>query len=225
MVLRQACRAAAARVDAQLQAWAAALPSDAGAALRANGYYVVDGAVSPALAQALRDEIASLAAADALYPNATHVYVKDAPRPLLLEKAHIHETELADMSADYASLHRWFDNPTLRTTCNALLPSLRADRHMIKVQYNDGHGGCFPMHFDTYGDDGKCLTAVLYLNERWAPGDGGEIVLFPFPYAPITIAPAASRLVLFSSHRMLHRVLPSRAPRSHQRHMPSHATS
>lgn len=83
------------------------------------------------------------------------------------------------------------------------------------------------MHFDTYGDDGKCLTAVLYLNERWAHGDGGEIVLYPFPYAPTTIAPASGRLVLFSSHRMLHRVLPSRAPRSHgnRQRTTSHATS
>ncbi|OQR84283.1 hypothetical protein ACHHYP_13584 [Achlya hypogyna] len=214
MLLRQTTRrfTAAAAVDAQLRAVTARLPA-AGAALRAQGFYVVDDAVPPALAHALRDEIAALHTADRLYPNATHVYAKGEAAPLLLEKTRIYETELLTVEAQYGHLQRWFENAALRTALNDALPTLRADRHMIKVQYNQGGGGCFPMHFDTYGDDGKCLTAVLYLNEVWQPGDGGEIVMYPFPYAPTIIAPTSGRLVLFSSQRMLHRVLPSAKPR------------
>jgi hypothetical protein len=52
------------------------------------------------------------------------------------------------------------------------------------------------------------------MNDQWRPGiSGGEIVLNPFPYPEVTIAPSFDRLVLFSSSEMLHRVLPSHEPR------------
>jgi hypothetical protein len=88
-------------------------------------------------------------------------------------------------------------------------------RSTLKIQANDGLGGCFPMHFDTApGVDSRVVTAIYYVNDQWKPGDGGELVLLPFPYAsPPPIAPIADRLVLFSSRHMLHYVLPSLAPR------------
>jgi len=52
------------------------------------------------------------------------------------------------------------------------------------------------------------------MNDQWRPGiSGGEIVLNPFPYPEVKIAPSFDRLVLFSSSEMLHRVLPSHEPR------------
>lgn len=77
-----------------------------------------------------------------------------------------------------------------------------------------GHGGCFPMHFDTDAAlDTRRVTTIWYLNPSWAPGDGGELRLYPFPGQPLDIEPLNDRLVLFSSQEMLHRVLPSSAER------------
>ena len=84
---------------------------------------------------------------------------------------------------------------------------------MIKVQYNQGNGGCFPLHFDTNGKDGRKLTAILYLNENWKESDGGELVISPFPFHSVTIPPLDNRLVIFSSEEMLHSVLPSNKER------------
>jgi len=68
------------------------------------------------------------------------------------------------------------------------------------------------MHFDTDAAiDGRKITAIWYLNAEWLPEFGGELRLCPFfpGSRPIDIAPINDRLVLFPSHRMLHRVLPS----------------
>ena len=29
------------------------------------------------------------------------------------------------------------------------------------------------------------MTAIFYLNEHWAPSDGGSLRLFPFPHPPV----------------------------------------
>ena len=86
--------------------------------------------------------------------------------------------------------------------------------------------------------NGRRLTAILYLNTRWRPADGGALVLFPpsplntapgtapgtAPAAAPAVAPAAAalghiapcgnRLVLFwSDARVPHEVLPAHAER------------
>lgn len=91
-----------------------------------------------------------------------------------------------------------------------LRAACRCSSQATKLQHNAGGGGCFPMHFDSDETlDGRRVTAIFYLNDRWAPGDGGELKLYPLPHAPVTLPPLADRMVLFSSTRMLHRVLPS----------------
>ena len=60
----------------------------------------------------------------------------------------------------------------------------------LKLQYNEGVGGCFPMHYDTTGDRSRrALTLLLYCTDDWRASDGGELRLFPFPYAPVDVAP------------------------------------
>ena len=54
---------------------------------------------------------------------------------------------------------------------------------------------------------------MTYLNPDWTPGDGGELVLYPFPEPPVKVEPVMGRVVLFSAANMLHRVLPSGKPR------------
>lgn len=68
------------------------------------------------------------------------------------------------------------------------------------------------MHFDTTQQvSSRQLTGTLYLNPDWKPGDGGELRVYPFPYKHVDIEPLMDRLVLFSGHQTLHRVLPSKA--------------
>lgn len=83
----------------------------------------------------------------------------------------------------------------------------------MKLQYNEGIGGCFPMHKDSTSATGRRLTVILYLSENWQKSQAGELRLYPFPLEPVDIAPHAGRLVAFSSVNSVHRVLPSLATR------------
>lgn len=81
----------------------------------------------------------------------------------------------------------------------------------IKLQCNEGAGGCFPMHYDTRGSQSRRgLTMLFYLNEAWEPSHGGELRLFPFPFETVDIAPRMGTAALFCATEMLHRVLPAR---------------
>jgi hypothetical protein len=67
------------------------------------------------------------------------------------------------------------------------------------------------LHFDSDASlDSRRVTMCAYLNEDWdEAADGGELVLYPFPRARVTIAPKVGRAVIFSSEFGLHRVLPA----------------
>ncbi len=84
----------------------------------------------------------------------------------------------------------------------------------VKLQYNEGGGGCFPWHYDNPSRPNKRrVTMLVYLNPEWSQGDGGEVVLAPFLGHPVRVAPRHNRAVFFLSDRVLHRVLPSEVPR------------
>ncbi|EIE23118.1 hypothetical protein COCSUDRAFT_29112 [Coccomyxa subellipsoidea C-169] len=103
---------------------------------------------------------------------------------------------------------------TMLTMLSLFLPHLRLHSQLIKLQYNAGSSGCFPLHYDSDESvDARRVTAILYLNPGWEPAHGGELQLFPWPRPPVTIPPLDNRLVIFSTCRMLHRVLPSLAER------------
>jgi hypothetical protein len=57
------------------------------------------------------------------------------------------------------------------------------------------------------------VTMLIYLNEHWEDGDGGEIVLQPFLERSVVIPPLMDRAVIFLSDVVLHRVLPANKPR------------
>ena len=62
------------------------------------------------------------------------------------------------------------------------------------------------MHHDSDETlDARRITAILYLNEDWQEQHGGQLKLLPLGSPPVSIAPKAGRLVLFSTCRMLHR--------------------
>lgn len=101
-----------------------------------------------------------------------------------------------------------------------------ASRSKAMVACYPGGGARYVRHCDNSCDSGhgeRCngrrLTAVFYLNEGWAPLQGGELRLYA-PYAPKGVAPlcdvppVGDRLVLFfSDYRVPHEVLAAHAER------------
>jgi len=58
----------------------------------------------------------------------------------------------------------------------------------------------------------RVVSVVLYLNETWQPGDGGELLLAT-PAGEVRIEPRAGTLVAFLSQSFEHEVLPAVRPR------------
>ncbi|KAG3109930.1 hypothetical protein PI125_g10465 [Phytophthora idaei] len=184
-------------VPAQARAganWDASVTSELVSGLLRDGYYVVRDAFPVEYLRRLRDEMKLLHTSDQLYPNSTHILLsnvdngsKSTTKTLLLEKHDIFETELALDAIRYQST----------------VPFLR-DFFEQQVVFG-------PLHLALPNWLG--LAAVLYLNEEWKQGDGGEIVLYPFPNSRVVVQPRFGELVLFSSQRMLHRVMPANKPR------------
>ncbi|GMF14117.1 unnamed protein product [Phytophthora lilii] len=223
--LRRSLSSLQSRLPADARAganWDVSVTSKLVDGLLRDGYYVVHDAFPVEYLRQLRDEMELLRTSGQLYPNSTHILLNDAAnagqaKTLLLEKHDILETELAlDAVRDQTSvpfLRDFFEQQVVFDPLRRALPEwLGLAGHMCKVQHNAGRG-CFPMHFDSYGDDGKCVTAVLYLNEEWEESDGGEIVLYPFPKSRVVVQPRFGELVLFSSQQMLHRVMPANKQR------------
>lgn len=73
-------------------------------------------------------------------------------------------------------------------------------------------GAFYKAHYDQFQHrDNRTLSFVLYLNQDWVPGDGGELKIHK-PTGGI-VEPIFNRLVLFRSDTVLHEVLPARKPR------------
>lgn len=74
-------------------------------------------------------------------------------------------------------------------------------------------GTRYEKHVDTFKNSGgRVVSSVLYLNQEWQPGHGGELCLYP-PGQPMQkIEPMAGKLVLFESV-LPHEVLVCEAPR------------
>lgn len=96
------------------------------------------------------------------------------------------------------------------------------------ARYEPGRG--YARHMDQHrGTGARKVSLVLYLNEGWEPGDGGELCLYgpgredagasgkarpPAADGPVAkILPEAGRLALFLSDRIPHEVLPARRVR------------
>ena len=200
--------------------------------LKTQGYAVVDGALDglvdtgetnkpkETLAETLRRELMTLTSTPGvMVPNATVLVSKDGSQSKL-EKASIMEAEMHNLDEEILStvpaLRAVAENRSTLTLLNVMIPSTSNNQlhhQVVKLQKNTGDGGCFPLHFDADAlVDGRKITQLTYLNPEWKPGDGGELILYPFPMdKPIVIEPIMGRTVLFAAQHMLHRVAPSNA--------------
>mmetsp|Transcript_22695 Transcript_22695/g.43377 ORF Transcript_22695/g.43377 Transcript_22695/m.43377 type:complete len:351 (-) Transcript_22695:378-1430(-) len=191
--------------------------------LRSSGFAVVDNILTHEAAVKLAEEIEDMGVntrGSLMHKNSTHLVDKSGATQLL-EKEHIWELDprapeiWEAATASRAPLLRTVEkDSSLAKLLNKYTSELRLDAQALKVQYNEGDGGCFPMHLDSDPDlDSRQLTAIFYLNQDWEPHHGGMLRLYPFPYKPVDIAPTFNRLVLFSCPNMIHRVLPSTVQR------------
>lgn len=72
-------------------------------------------------------------------------------------------------------------------------------------------GTFYKKHNDNPRDQNRRkITTVLYLNDAWQEGDGGELVVYDkADNAVLKLAPVAGRMILFISEDFPHEVLPT----------------
>ena len=179
-----------------------------------RGYVVVDDALPSSLCQKLRREMEALESNGQMW-NSQSYGGGGGGSPHL----HINETQL-----DYKEVRRYAPTFARMEHDPSLIELVRGvpglhDLYFqhVRIQINQGRGGCYTMHTDSGSraeSDGQTLslTALFYLNEKWKPGDGGELRVFPYPHAAEVIPPVQGRMVLFEP-RMVHDVLPSHRKR------------
>ncbi|MCC5923764.1 MAG: 2OG-Fe(II) oxygenase [Crocinitomicaceae bacterium] len=75
-------------------------------------------------------------------------------------------------------------------------------------------GSFYQKHYDQFNNrNNRLISVVLYLNENWIQGNGGELRIHK-DTGHIDIAPLMNRLVLFRSDVVLHEVLVSNTERN-----------
>ena len=79
-------------------------------------------------------------------------------------------------------------------------------------------GGVYQKHLDqfSHGNNAKSrqLSSILYLNDDWQAGDGGELRLYLSEDHHLDILPTAGKLVLFLSAEFWHEVRPAKRERA-----------
>lgn len=74
-------------------------------------------------------------------------------------------------------------------------------------------GSFYKAHRDNFkGSNKRVVTIITYLNEEWAPGDGGELRLHT-QEEYLDIPPTAGGTMIFMSEEILHEVLMAHKPR------------
>lgn len=74
-------------------------------------------------------------------------------------------------------------------------------------------GTFYKRHLDSFSDrSNRMISMIIYLNQNWQKGDGGELVIYKGNDA-ITIEPLENRCVIFKSQELEHEVLTSKKDR------------
>lgn len=69
-------------------------------------------------------------------------------------------------------------------------------------------GGHYDKHLDQFeGRNNRMISVVIYLNENWQKGDGGELQIFENDEKSILVEPILGRCVMFKSAEVPHAVL------------------
>ena len=74
-------------------------------------------------------------------------------------------------------------------------------------------GTFYQKHVDQFKErNNRVISFVLYLNENWQAGDGGELIIHQ-ENEEIKVEPLKNRLILFKSAEVLHEVALTHKPR------------
>lgn len=75
-------------------------------------------------------------------------------------------------------------------------------------------GTFYKKHLDQFqGRNNRMISIIIYLNNDWKPGDGGELKIYPENKESKTIEPYMNRCVLFRSDVLIHEVLKTQRER------------
>ncbi len=71
-------------------------------------------------------------------------------------------------------------------------------------------GAFYRKHLDQFKDrNNRLISVIVYLNDSWQQGDGGELVLYHEDDSQTLVAPLRNRCVMFRSDVVPHEVLPT----------------
>lgn len=174
-----------------------------------RGYALVDGALPPAMV-------------DALFVHQSRLDGDEfSPAGVGREQAHqlnrfVRGDEIAWIEPDQPvgrDFMAWMEQLRLGVNRRLFLGLFDYEAHFARYPA----GAFYRRHRDAFGDGStnRVLSTVLYLNPNWAPGDGGELLLFDGDETePLeTVQPVYGRLLVFLSERFPHEVLPTRRTR------------
>ena len=75
-------------------------------------------------------------------------------------------------------------------------------------------GSYYKRHVDQFREkSSRIITLLIYLNENWKEGNGGELRVFRDDGSEVLIQPIARRCVLFKSDKVPHEVLKTKVGR------------
>ena len=183
-------------------------------ALVAQGYWVIDDALPKALLDQLLTHFNQLQGDEfkaAGIGRQTDFQVQEAIRS---DKIHWVQSNTKATT----EFLQWMDS--LRVGLNRRLFMGLFDYESHFAHYPVG--AFYKKHMDAFrsnrkqGQSNRVLSTVLYLNEAWSSGDGGELLLYAEDddnKVIETILPECGRLVIFLSEKFPHEVLPAKRER------------
>ncbi|KAL1521547.1 hypothetical protein AB1Y20_021206 [Prymnesium parvum] len=193
--------------------------STAAAALTRHGWAVLDSFLGAPAARALRDDVRNLRTTSAAMfaPGRTAAAADDDDRA---HSARVLRGDLvARLHADDARM------PSLRQCvrqADRLVRSLARGVEELRgvearsapmIACYPGGGARYVRHVDNPGGNRRVLTWLLYLNEEWQHGDGGELRLYDADGGVVEVEPLLDRAVVFLSKKVPHEVVATQKER------------
>jgi SM-20-related protein len=169
-----------------------------------RGWSVVESFLAPDVVAALRDDACMRLQAGEFHRAGIGAGARHAMRTEVRSDLVLWLEEPGATEAQRNCLARF---EALRTALNRELQLGLVDFECHYACYPAG--ACYGRHLDRLaGDDRRVLSCVLYLNERWAADDGGELRLYPEGGVQ-QVLPQGGSLVAFLSESFEHEVLPA----------------